>query len=62
VLGSPSTSESSGKSADERTSDEEIKQPGGLVRGEEGGGVRGGCGALIGAVLTAITREKSTGL
>jgi hypothetical protein len=47
--------------ADERTSDEEFEQPGGLVRGEEGRGVRGGCGVLIGAVLMAITREKSTG-
>jgi hypothetical protein len=50
-----------GKLADERTSDEEFVQPGGLVRGEEGRGVRGGCGVLIGAVLMAITREKSTG-
>jgi hypothetical protein len=44
-----------------RTSDEGFGQPGGLVRGEEGRGVRGGCGVLIGAVLMAITREKSTG-
>jgi hypothetical protein len=42
-------------------SGEEIGQPGGPVRGEEGRGVRGGCGALIGVVLMAITREKSTG-
>jgi hypothetical protein len=44
--------------ADVRTSDEKFEQPGGLVQGEEG---RGGCGVLIGMVLMAITREKSTG-
>jgi hypothetical protein len=48
--------------ADVRTSDEKFEQPGGLVRGEEGRGVRGGCGVLIGMVLMAITREESTGV
>jgi hypothetical protein len=50
-----------GMLADVRTSDEEFEQPGSLVRGEEGRGVRGGCGVLIGVVLMAITREKSMG-
>jgi hypothetical protein len=45
----------------ERTSDEKFGRPGGPVRGEVGRGVRGGCGVLIGMVLMAITREKSTG-
>jgi hypothetical protein len=44
-----------------RTFDEEFEQPGGPIRGEKGGGERGGRGVLIGAVLMAITREKSTG-
>jgi hypothetical protein len=43
------------------TSDEGFEQPGGPVRGEVGRGVRGGCEVLIGVVLMAITREKSTG-
>jgi hypothetical protein len=45
-----------------RTSDEGFEQPGGPVRGEEGRGVRGGSGVHIGAVLMAITQEKSTGV
>jgi hypothetical protein len=44
-----------------RTSDEKFEQPGGPIRGEKGRGERGGCGVLIGVVLMAITREKSTG-
>jgi hypothetical protein len=47
--------------ADVRTSDEEFEQPGGPIRGEKGRGERGGCRVLIGVVLMAITREKSTG-
>jgi hypothetical protein len=46
---------------DVRTSDEGFEQPGGLVRGEVGRGVRGGCEVLIDMVLMAITREKSMG-
>jgi hypothetical protein len=45
----------------ERTSDEGFEQLGGPVRGEVGRGVRGGSEVFIGAVLMAITREKSTG-
>jgi hypothetical protein len=48
--------------ADVRTSDEEFEQPGGPIRGEVGRGVRGGCEVLIGMVLMAIIREKSTGV
>jgi hypothetical protein len=44
-----------------QTSDEEFEQPGSTIRGEKGRGERGGCGVLIGVVLMAITREKSTG-
>jgi hypothetical protein len=44
-----------------RTSDEKFGRPGGPIRGEAGREVRGGCGVLIGVVLMAITREKSTG-
>jgi hypothetical protein len=44
-----------------RISAMKIRQPGGPIRGEEGREVRGGYGVLIGMVLMAITREKSTG-
>jgi hypothetical protein len=47
--------------ADVRSSDEKFEQPGGSIRGEEGRERRGGHGVLIGVVLMAITREKSTG-
>jgi hypothetical protein len=44
-----------------RSSDEEIRQPCGLVRGEEERGVIGGCGVLKGRGLMSITSEELVG-
>jgi hypothetical protein len=47
--------------ADVQTSDEEFEQPSGPIQGEKGRERIGGHGVLIGMVLMAITRKKSTG-